>query len=293
MEESMKKTVFAVLAMGFLGGLVFAQTPNDFKIDFTEEGDGLIIAGYTGTDTMVVVPAEIEGILVRGISLNAFHGNRNITEIVFPDGVTEIPDGMFTYSGGAFRGCSKLTSVTLPRGLTKIGAGAFAGCTSLTTITMPNTVTEIREGAFSGCSSLVSIIIPNGVTRIGDSAFSSCSSLTSIIIPSSVTQIGGSAFRGCSGLTSITIPSSVIQIGESAFRGCSGLTAIALPIGVKAIGLDAFLDCKNLTTVNLEEGAAIKFDLTYGSVSRSFLGCDKLDVKSQIALKRAGYGGSF
>jgi hypothetical protein len=260
----MKKAVFAVLAAGFLGRLAFAQSPNDFKIDFTKEGDGLIITGYTGTDTMVVIPAEIEGFLVRGIRLGTFQENRNITEVVFPDGVTEIPDGsygLYERSSGAFMGCSKLTAVTLPQGLKKIGANAFVGCSSLTTINIPNTVTEIGARAFSGCSSLVSITIPNGVKILKDGTFLSCEKLASVSIPNTVTQIETATFGGCSGLTSITIPSSVTQIGDSAFYGCSGLTSVAF-----------------------EEGAVIKFGRSFGG---------KLDVKSQIALKKMGYTGSF
>jgi hypothetical protein len=281
----MKKTVFAVLAVGFLGGLVFAQTPNDFKIDFTKEGDGLIIAGYTGTDTMVVIPAEIEGILVRGISVGAFAGNRNIIEVVFPDGVTEIPNGSLDYSTGAFAGCSKLTSVTLPRGLTKIGINAFRGCSSLIAISIPNTVTEIGASAFSGCSSLVSITIPNSTKILGSAAFAGCSKLASVTISNSMTQIENYVFSACSSLKSIAIPNSVTKIGYSAFNN-SGLTAIVLPVSVKSIEFDAFARCNNLTTVALEEGTVIEFG------SRSFVG-SKLDVKSQIALKKAGYTGSF
>ena len=41
-------------------------------------------------------------------------------------------DGVTTIGGGAFHGCSGLTSVTLPNGVTTIGWAAFSDCTGLT-----------------------------------------------------------------------------------------------------------------------------------------------------------------
>ena len=40
--------------------------------------------------------------------------------------------------GGAFWGCSGLTSVTIPNSVTSIGDSAFTGCSGLTSVTIPN-----------------------------------------------------------------------------------------------------------------------------------------------------------
>jgi hypothetical protein len=291
-EASMKKVFLVVLTAGFLGGLAFAQSVNDFKIDLTKDGNGIIITGYTGTAAKVVIPAEIEGIPVRTIGETAFYKNRNITEVIIPDGVTAIADSRTVWNGrgydgiSSFRDCGNLTRVTLPNGLTKIGSGAFSGCDKLTTISIPDSVTEIGSRTFARCSSLASINIPDGV-KILDSTFSYCQNLTSVNIPNSVTEIGKEAFSNCKKLTSITVPNSVTEIGDNAFEGCSGLTSIVLPASIKSISSRAFKDCTNLTSVTLEEGAVIRFSAS------SFSGCNKLDIKSQIALKKAGYGGEF
>jgi hypothetical protein len=166
-------------------------------------------------------------------------------------------------------------SVVIPPGITAIGGGAFFGCSSLTSVSILSSVTSIAEGAFSGCSSLKAIdvqpenrwykdingvlftkdgktlhsypagregavyTIPSGVTAIRDLAFSHCNNLTSVSIPPSVTSIGVGAFFGCSSLASVSIPSSVTSIGGMAFYGCSSLMAIELSRHTR-IGEDAF-----------------------------------------------------
>ena len=117
-------------------------------------------------------------------------------------------------SGGAFKGCTSLTSVTIPNSVTSIGEYAFFYCSSLTSITIPNSVTSIGNYAFYNCSSLTSVTIPNSVTSIGNAAFYNCSSLTSVTIPNSVTSIGGSAFFYCSSLTSVEAPAIFFEINE-------------------------------------------------------------------------------
>ena len=122
--------------------------------------------------------------------------NTEIKDLVIPNSVTSIGDL-------AFKGCSKLTSVTMGNSVTNIGNSAFLGCSGLTSITIPNSVTSIGGYVCYGCSGLTSITIGNSVTSIGDYAFYNCSSLTSVTIPNCVTSIGFCAFSRCNSLTSI------------------------------------------------------------------------------------------
>ena len=66
--------------------------------------------------------------------------------------------------------------------VTSVGGGAFYGCTELTSINIPNGVTKIEGSTFYGCRRLTSINIPNSVKSIGHYAFEDCSGLTSINI---------------------------------------------------------------------------------------------------------------
>ena len=145
------KKIITVLLLIFGVVSLFAQSPNDFKIDLDKGFTAIIITGYTGSETKVVIPAEMEGLPVRAIR-------------------------------GAFRDCTGLTSITIPNGVTAIGDGAFYGCTGLTSITIPNSVTAIGHGAFQGCTGLTSVTIPNSVKSIGSGAFADCSNITTVLL---------------------------------------------------------------------------------------------------------------
>ncbi len=164
---------------------------------------------------------DFEGFLANPLyyAHNLYLNGELVTDLVIPDGVTEI-------KGYAFYFCSGLTSVVIPNSVTSIGVRAFEDCSGLTSVVIPNSVTSIGENAFEGCSGLTSVVIPNSVTSIGVWAFNYCSGLTSVVIPNSVTSIGSYTFYGCSGLTSVVIPNSVTSIGSYAFYGCSGLKKV-------------------------------------------------------------------
>ncbi len=130
---------------------------------------------------------------------NLYLNNQLVTDLVIPEGVTEIKNYTF-YS------CHNLTSISLPNSVTAIGRNAFTNCNNVTSIAIPNNVSTIGKNAFSSCSSITTITFDNDsqLTTIGDYAFSYCSNLTSIIIPKSVVSIGMGAFNACSSLTSVT-----------------------------------------------------------------------------------------
>ena len=122
-----------------------------------------------------------------GIRGDLYLNGNLLTEIVIPDGTTEISSGPFT-------GITSIKKVTIPESVTKIGSSAFSGCSGLTDVNIPDSVTSIEDNAFYGCSSLSSINIPDSVKNIGYEAFEKCDSLKSLTIPDSVTSIEWDSF---------------------------------------------------------------------------------------------------
>ncbi|AAM07629.1 leucine-rich repeat protein [Methanosarcina acetivorans] len=161
---------------------------------YTSDGTSVTVTGYSGSDSDVTIPGEIDGLPVTTIGASACKALTSLTSVTIPDSVTNI-------DASAFYGCTNLTSVTIPDSVTNIGSSAFYGCTGLISVTIPDSVTNIDNSAFRGCTGLDSLTIGNGVTTIGSSAFYGCTGLTSVTIPNSVTTIDTSAFYGCTNLT--------------------------------------------------------------------------------------------
>ena len=315
MKSIGKKTLAWVLSALLIAGCclvagvpkdrVSAETSEDFVYTVLEDGTAEI-TGYTGTDTKLEIPAEIDGYAVSSIGSYTFSYRYNLTEITIPNSVSSIGDS-------AFYGCTGLTVLTISGSVTSIGASAFYDCTSLTELTFSDNVTSIGDYAFYNCISLTEIVIPDGVTSIGSNAFSNCTSLTSITIPNSVISIGkmrffdsyANAFSGCSNLTEIivseenpayssqdgilftkekdellcypagksgaayVIPDSVTTIVGGAFSGAAGLRSVTIPDSVKEIGAEAFENCSGITAISIPENVS---EISYAV----FKGCTSL-----------------
>ena len=214
---------------------------------YTVEDGKAEITGYTGSETEVEIPSEIDGVKVTSIKDSAFWGNKVFKGVIIPNGISNI-------GSWAFNDCIALESVTLPSSINTLNERTFSGCSSLSSITIPSSVTEIGPSAFIDCSSLKSVDIPNGVTKIGEDAFNGCTSLTDIELPNGLTEISKYALGKCSTLKSVTIPSGVKTIGESAFFGCSSLESVLIPASVNEIKNYAFTDCASLDKVSLPDG---------------------------------------
>ncbi|MCH5162266.1 MAG: leucine-rich repeat domain-containing protein [Clostridiales bacterium] len=131
---------------------------------------------------------------LKKIDCWVFNGNRNVTELDIPEGVTHI------YSS-AFRCCANLRRLSLPSTLEVIGEDCFEGTSALEEIVIPAGVKEVESGAFY-CSGIKRLVVKRGVEILGFNAFSECKRLAEAYIPSSVYKIdcglfSGELFGGC------------------------------------------------------------------------------------------------
>ena len=78
---------------------------------------------------------------------------RNLTEIVIPDGVTYIGSYSFSY-------CDKLKSVTIPESVKTVGTLAFVSCTSLKNLTILSKIGYVMNSAFKYCNALEYVYLP-------------------------------------------------------------------------------------------------------------------------------------
>ena len=92
--------------------------------DYINYKGEVIITGYKGSATEVVIPSEIEGKPVTSIGILAFCERRRLKSVTIPDSVTII-------GSWAFNDCTGLTDLKIPNSVTSIGYAAFDGCNSL------------------------------------------------------------------------------------------------------------------------------------------------------------------
>jgi hypothetical protein len=221
------------------------------------------------------------------IGTDVFRSAVSLQEVVFPVGVTVIPNYTFVDA-------TNLRAVTLSSGLVSIGIDAFAR-TSLEAVTLPNTLTTISEYAFAS-TKLTTLTIPHSVTSIGLGIIQNTTTLITLnfsINSLPVTPLnrqffryfyGGTAFNSggilpttptfalttvnVTGGTSlpnnffnmgsafpilktITLANTFTSVGESAFSNLTGLTSLTLNEGITSIGINAFFNTTSLLALTI------------------------------------------
>ena len=82
-------------------------------------------------------------------------------EIIIPEGVTGI---------GSFAGCKNITRVVIPEGVTELPHGCFQNCESLEEVILPDSITTLNGATFCSCKKLRSITMPKSLKNMKDNA---------------------------------------------------------------------------------------------------------------------------
>ena len=168
--------------------------------------------------TFVSIPASVSSII------NAFSGCYSLEDVYITDIAAWCDidfgnmwsDTPLFYGSKMYLNNKLITELIIPEGVTEIKNFAFCGLESITKVIIPNSVISIGKSAFKKCENLVSIEIPNSVTSMGESAFRECENLTSVIIGDGLSLIPEYAFYGCI-LNKVILGKGIKEIEESAF----------------------------------------------------------------------------
>lgn len=254
------------------------------------------ITGYIGNKPNIVIPAAINGVLVKSIGNSVFAYMATIKTVAIPDTVTSIGDK-------AFYGCIELTKIKIPNSVTTIGNSAFEACVKLNSIKIPNSVTSVGSNIFlntrlndytgpgtytavkplsytdesqfdfdpdagmivkyNGSNKVV--IVPEtigGVEVKGimgnsyDRGFAGNNYAEIVVLPDTIESISNSAFIN-SALKTINIPNGITKIANSMFILVNSLISVSLPDSVTTIESYAFSSCQNLKSINFPENLKV------------------------------------
>ena len=108
-----------------------------------------------------------------------------------------VESGILTaYSGEA-------TELVIPDNVLEIGEGVFAGRRYLTRVQLPSRLRRIADAAFFGCENLESIDLPDTLESIGMLAFAHCRALRAVSLPARLRAVRWEAFHDCTGLEAV------------------------------------------------------------------------------------------
>lgn len=165
---------------------------------------------------------------VKTIGKRSFHYAIYISEIVIPDGVSEIEDDAFFYT--------RFKTVKIPKSVEKIGENAFYSYNlSEFTVAEENATFSAVDGVLFNKDKTVLVLcplgknvleytVPDGVLEIGEGAFGD-TRIKSIRLSETVTKISDNALMSGS-IAKVYIPESVTDISYSAMYYYADTTII-------------------------------------------------------------------
>ena len=263
------------------------RTNDDLQYKIYE--DHVEILSYTGSDSTVVIPAEIEGLPVTVITGYAFKNCTNLITITIPDTVTSIESIAFYY-------CPSLRRIIFQGNAPQFGTSAFYDVVAVAYYPSNNTtwtedVMLDYGGAIVWSSDALSpphdfhdtIVAPSSCTAWSYTIYtcSDCGyTFERCNVPPQGHYYENNVCSYCGWVDigfnyvsyedhveitkytrsdrNVVIPAeiegkAVTVIGTSVFHDDYQLTSVSIPDSVTSIGALAFTNCHNLATINIPD----------------------------------------
>lgn len=236
----------------------------------------IILKEYVGTNSVVTVPAEIDGVPVVRLSAT-FKDNKTVEKVV-------IPENIRTIAKDTFVNCPNLKEIVLPSSLEVIKVGTFKDIPKLGKLVYNGDKFELKDTSIVECTKLYDkqgffilgnmlvacdgenevVEIPEGITQIENSVFYHRLEIKKVIMPNSVRVIKANAFGCCKNLADLTLSQNLEYIRTYAFGYCSSLTELNIPPSVKMIYKCAFVGC-NIKNIKIDHNPIVQKDsFSYG-----------------------------
>ena len=199
---------------------------NIYSYALREDGT-LMLEGYAGSETDIVIPDVVKDKPVTGLGYMVFASNEQLESVVLPDALNYMDNYVF-YK------CTSLSGEFLFVDMEGASSAFYqAGDDDLTVWVYESNedggLTVIQHLSTDEMVSISAEIKGKAVTQIRRGAFGYCDSMTSIDIPSSIKTVEAFAFYGQDSLKYVTFADSTV-IGDNAFDDTPWLTDMALKI---------------------------------------------------------------
>lgn len=257
-----------VEALGGIGEPITYEISDDSTYAIVKRCD-------TGMAGVVEIASEYEGLPVTKIADYAFEGCYNLYNVIIPNTITEIGDGIF-------KGCSSLGwnqnyinfksyDIIIPDSVTKIGRAIFDGTSSLNTITLPfigdslnsenKTIGYLFGDNFDDCmwqEGDIYITIKQHSANINGNTFNFLKQGYTCVINLDLsscdfTTIEEGSFSYWEYIGELKLPNTVTTIGEESFNNAYLCYFFVLPSSLTSIGAKAFNECGGFQKVTISE----------------------------------------
>ena len=198
---------------------IVVETENG-QLTFEKHDGEVWLTQYSGKDSSLEIPSEVEGLPVTRIDNNAISGY-DLRSLMIPEGVKSLGCRAISY-------VSSLTELTLPSTLEDIGRAPIGSADKLERIELrgKSSAVSVKDGVLFSADGKTLIkypkkrgawySVPQGTEKIDFGAFYEAD-IYEIEFPESLRNIDNYAFEGCLGLDSLEFPDSLSRIGAGAF----------------------------------------------------------------------------